>query len=168
MPNARNIAVSKDLEEKKSRAKAVILAEYAGLNSKQQTKLRQQVKKAGGELIIAKNTLIGRILGKSELDQSLNGQTTAVFSYEDEVGALKALVNFTKEAESLKIKQGLIGDVVYDEKSLDALSKLPGKNELIAQMLGRINAPASKLVGVLTAAQRNLVYALKAIAEKNA
>lgn len=166
MPNTKNIEVLKDLEERKSRAKSVFLAEYTSLNSKQQTQLRSELKKAGGELMIAKNTLIARILGKEQLNQSLQGQTAALFSYHDEISALKALVNFIKGNEALKLKQGLVGDTVYDESSLVELSKLPGKEELIGMLLGRLNAPASKLVGVLTASQRNLVYVLQAITDK--
>lgn len=166
MPNTKNIAVTKDLEEKHSKAKSVFLANYAGLTSKQQVRLRQEIKKAGGELIVAKNTLVSRLLGKSELDQSLQGQTGTVFAYEDEVAPLKALVAFAKEAESLKVKHGVVGDVVYDASALEELAKLPGKPEMIAMLLARLNAPGSKLVGVLTAAQRDLVYALQAIADK--
>lgn len=166
MPNTKNISQVKLLEEKFSRAKAVILANYAGLNSKQQVKLRSELKKAGGEFIVAKNTLVARVVGKDELNQSFNGQTGAVFSYEDEVGALKALVAFAKENKTLELKQGVVGGTVYSAKSLDELSKLPGKTELIQMLLSRLNAPASKLVGVLNAGVRDLAFVLAEIAKK--
>ncbi|MEP7166747.1 MAG: 50S ribosomal protein L10 [Candidatus Woesebacteria bacterium] len=166
MPNAKSIASVTLLQEKFSRAKAVILANFAGLNSKQQVKLRQDLKNAGGEFIVAKNTLVARVVGKAEMDQSFTGQTGTVFSYEDEIGALKALVKFAKENDVVQLKQGLVGKNVYDAKALEELSTLPGKTELIQMLLGRLNAPASKLVGVLKASQRDLVYALQAIADK--
>jgi large subunit ribosomal protein L10 len=166
MPNAKSIASVNLLQEKYSRAKAVILANFAGLNSKQQVKLRQELKNAGGEFIVAKNTLVARVVGKDSMSQSFTGQTGTVFSYDDEVGALKALVKFAKANDVVKLKQGLIGATVYDAKALEELSTLPGKTELIGMLLGRLNAPASKLVGVLTAGPRNLVYALQAIADK--
>ncbi len=168
MPNTKNIAAVKELQEKVERAKSIILASFSGLNSKQQVQLRQSLKEAGGELIIAKNTLISRVIGKDALDQSFNGQTGTLFSYEDEVTALKALVKFTKTNEAIKLKQGVIGDTVYDAKQLEELSALPGKTELIGMLLSRLNAPASKLVGVLTAAQRDLAFVLVAIGKKKA
>lgn len=166
MPNTKNVAVVKDLEEKFSRAKSVVLTNYAGLTVKQQTKLRTELKKAQGELIVAKNTLVARVLGKDELNQSLQGQTGVLFSYGDEISALKALVQFAKDNNLPEIKQGLLNGVVYSQNQVIELSKLPGKDELIAMLLGRLNAPASKLVGVLTGVTRNLVYGLNAIAEK--
>ena len=127
---------------------------------------QQELKNAGGEFIVAKNTLVARVVGKEEMNQSFNGQTGTVFSYEDEVSALKALVKFAKENDVVKLKHGLVGTTVYDANALEELSKLPGKTELIGMLLGRLNAPASKLVGVLKASQRDLVYALQAIADK--
>lgn len=154
------------LQDKFSRAKAVILASFAGLNSKQQVQLRQDLKKAGGEFIVAKNTLVARVVGKDELSQSFNGQTGAVFSYDDEVGALKALVTFAKDNKAVELKQGVVAGTVYSATQLEELSKLPGKTELIQMLLGRLNAPASKLVGVLNAGVRDLAFVLAEIAKK--
>lgn len=166
MPNTKNIAQVKELQEKLARAKAVILANYAGLNSKQQVKLRQVLKDAGGEMIVAKNTLVARVVDKSELQQSFSGQTGTVFSYTDEVSTLKALAAFAKENPAVLLKQGVVAGTVYDAKQLDELSKLPGKTELIQMLLSRLNAPASKLVGVLNAGVRDLAFVLAKVAEK--
>lgn len=166
MPNTKNVAQVAMLEEKFQRAKAVILANYTGLNSSTQTLLRQELKKAGGELIIAKNTLIGRILKKDELNQSLQNQTGAVFSYDDEVSALKVVVKFAENSKTLELKQGVIADRVYDAAALKELSKLPGKEQLVAMLLSRLNAPGSKLVGVLQAGVRDLAFVLAEIAKK--
>jgi large subunit ribosomal protein L10 len=166
MPNAKNVAQIKLIEEKFARAKSVVLTNYAGLSVKQQTKLRSQLKKAGGEFLIAKNTLVARVLGKEELKQSLQGQTGVLFSYEDEVKALKELVQFAKDNTLPEIKEGLLTGQVLSQKEVMELSKLPGKEELIGQLLGRLNAPGSKLVGVLNAGIRDLVFALSAVAKK--
>lgn len=166
MPNTKNIASIELLQEKFARAKSVLLANYAGLNSKQQVKLRQELKKAGGEFIVAKNTLVARVVGKKELDQSFNGQTGTIFSYDDEVSTLKALVQFAKENNTVSVKQGVIAGTVYSAEQLNELSKLPGKIELIQMLLGRLNAPASKLVGVLSGNVRDLAFVLAAIAKK--
>lgn len=151
------------LTEKFNRAKSVVLTDYAGLTVTQQTKLRSQLKKANGELIVAKNTLIARVIGKEEMNQSLQGQSAILFSFGDEISALKELVQFAKDNTLPQIKQGLLDDKVLSQDEVIALSKLPGKEELLGMLLGRLNAPASKLVGVLTGVQRNLVYALEAV-----
>ncbi len=166
MPNAKNKAQIELLQEKMSRAKSVILTDYANLPVKLQTKLRSEIKKAGGEFVVAKNTLMNRIVKKDEIRQSFNGQTAIVFSYEDEVAPLKVVVKFIDDNKVMQLKEGVISGQVMTVTQLTELSKLPGKQELIAQLLGRLNAPGSKLVGVLTASQRNLVYALQAISEK--
>ncbi len=166
MPNTKNTSVLEDLTQRAARAKSILVATYAGLNSKQQVALRQELKKVGGEMLVAKNTLVARVINNDKVTPHLNGQNGVIFSYEDEVNALKSLVAFTKGADALKLRVGVIAGNVYEEKSLIELSKLPGKLELIAQLLNRMNTPASKLVGVLTAGPRNLVYVLDAIAKK--
>jgi large subunit ribosomal protein L10 len=166
MPNAKNVAQVKLLEEKVARAKAVYLTNYAGLSVKQQTKLRSELKQNGGEFIVAKNTLLARTLGKEELRPSLSGQTGVLLSYDDEVKALKVLVKFCKDNNLPELKEGIVGGSVMSVDQVQALSKLPGKEELIAMMLNRINAPATKLVGVLNAGVRDLVYALSAHVRK--
>lgn len=168
MPNAKNIEQVKMLEEKAARAKSIVLTNYSGLTVKQQSKLRVALKNAGGELIVAKNTLIARVLGKEELLQSLQGQTGVLFSYEDEVKALKELVKFAKENNLPEIKEGVLNGVVLTHNQVIDLSKLPGKEELIAQMLGSLQAPGNNLVSVLKAGIRDLAYVLSSYMKKKA
>jgi len=100
------------------------------------------------------------------MNASFAGQNAFVFSYEDEVGGLKALFTFHEEKEKLVIKQGLMGDTVLSAEELASLSKLPSKNELVATLISRLQGPTYGLVNVLLAGQRDLVYALKAVADK--
>ncbi len=166
MPNTKNIAQVKELEEKLARAKAIFLTNYAGLNVKQQTKLCVALKNAGGEFIIAKNTLLARVIGKEELQSSLQGQTGILFSYEDEVGALKELVKFAEGNNLPEIKEGILNGVVLSHNQVIDLSKLPGKEELIAKMLGSLQAPGNNLVSVLKASIRDLAYVLSSYMKK--
>ncbi|HAV15621.1 MAG TPA: 50S ribosomal protein L10 [Candidatus Pacebacteria bacterium] len=163
MPNTKNIAQIKDLQEKFSRAKSVVLTNYSGLTVADQTALRASLKAAGGEFVVAKNTLINRVLGKKELTGSLQGQTGVLFSYEDEISALKKLVEFIKTKEKPELKEGLLADKILTKADLIELSKLPGKNGLIVMLLSRLKGPAYGLVNVLTAGMKNLVYALEAV-----
>ncbi len=162
-PNAKNQASLVELKEKVAKAKSIVLMNYAGLTVKQQTKLRAALREAGGEFVVAKNTLVNIALGKDELKKDLEGQTGVLFSYNDEVSALKKLVEFAKENEKPEIKTGLMLDKVLTKTDVIALSKLPSKPELISMLLNRLQGPASGLVNVLNAGVRNLVYALEAV-----
>lgn len=168
MPSAHNVAQVELLKEKFERSKSVAIFEYSGTSGVDQVDLRTAVSEAGGEVFVAKNRLIKIALGKEELGESLEGMNAVVFAYEDAVSPLKKLFEFHSEAKKLTIKQGLMDDKVLSPAQVEALSKLPSKSELIATLISRLNGPAYGLANVLKAGQRNLVYALKAIADKPA
>lgn len=166
MPNAKNQQQVEELKQKISKAKSIAIVEYSKTSANDQVKLRRTVKSAGGEFLVAKNTLIDIALGKGKVTDSLKGMNGIVFSYEDAVAALKNLFAFKKDNDQIVIKQGYMGDAVLSPKQVEELSKLPGKNELISMLIARLNNPGSGLVNVLQASQRGLVYALNAIANK--
>lgn len=166
MPNKHNQAQVALLTEKVAKAQSVAIIDYSGTTVNQQVKLRQEIKEAGGEVLVTKNTLIDIAVGKGKLTDSLQGMNAIVFSYSDPVAAIKKLFAFQKDTEKLQIKQGYMDDKVLSIKEVENLSKLPGKNELIAMLMNVLKAPGSGLVNVLNAAPRDLVYALKAVAEK--
>lgn len=167
MPNTQNQAVLAELTEKAARAKSIALIDYSGTTVNDQVELRDKVKSAGGEVRVAKNTLIKLALNQDALKDSLEGMTALVFSYEDEVGALKPLVSFHKDNEKLVIKQGVLGDKVLSAAEVIKLSELPGKDQLIATLISRLQGPSYGMVNVLKAGQRNLVQVLRAITEKD-
>ncbi|MDQ3008845.1 MAG: 50S ribosomal protein L10 [bacterium] len=166
MPNKHNLEQIEILKEKLQRAKSVAVVEYEGTTVNDQVKLRSELKKVGGEIFVTKNTLIDIAAGRGKLRESLDGMNALVFSFEDEVSALKQLFAFQKETEKLTIKQGLMADKVLSIEEVANLSQLPGKDQLIATLISRLQGPAYGLVNVLNAGPRNLVYALKAIADK--
>lgn len=165
MPNQKNIQQVEIIKEKLSRTKSVAVVDYSGTTVNDQVKLRQDLAEAGGEMFVTKNTLIDIAVGKGKLSESLEGMNALVFSYEDAVSALKKLFDFHKDSDKLTIKQGLMEDKVLSPAELENLSKLPSKTELIGMLMSRLQGPAYGLVNVLTASQRNLVYALKAVAD---
>ena len=126
------------------------------------------LKEAGAEFVVAKNTLVGLALENKEFAESLTGMNAIVFSYDDEVSGFKQIVNFHEEADKLEIKQGQMDNKVLTTEEILELSKLPSKDQLIATLIARIKGPAFGLVNVLSASQKNLVYVLKAISEKEA
>lgn len=165
-PSQSNQTRLQDLTAKAAKAKSVVVTEYSGTTVKEQVLLRAAIKKAGGEMVVAKNTLLDLAIGKGKLRDALHGMNAAVFSYEDPVMPVKALFEFHKKSEKLKIKQGYMDDKVLSAEEVVALSKLPSKTELIAKLLMILKSPGTGLVNVLNAGPRNLVYALNAIKDK--
>jgi len=172
MPSLKNQQAVADLQDKISKSKSIIIADYSGIDSAGQVNLRAQVAAAGGEFGVAKNRLFKVAVtdsvtdGKDNLDQALNGPNAFLFSYEDAVAALKALFKFADGNENLEIKVGILDGKVLSFDEVQALSKLPSKPELIVKLIGQIQAPAYGLVNVLSATTRNLVQVLSAIKDK--
>jgi len=166
MPNVKNLQQVELLKTKIAKAKSIAIVDYSGTSANDQVKLRSEVTAAGGEVLVAKNTLIDIAVGKGKLTDSLEGMNAIVFSYNDAVAAIKSLFNFQKDASKLEIKQGFMDDKVLSADEVKSLSKLPGKNELISMLISRLQSPATGLVNVLKAGPRNLVYALNSIATK--
>jgi len=166
MPNKHNQAQVALIQDKLSKAKSAVVVDYSGTSGSDQVALRSSVREAGGEVLITKNTLIDIAVGKGKVSDSLKGMNAIVFSYNDAVAAVKALFNFHKDNEKLEIKQGVMDDKILSTSEVEALSKLPSKDQLIATLISRIQGPAYGMVNVLSATPRSLVYALKAISEK--
>ena len=166
MPNQHNQEQIKILQDKLDQAASMVVIDYGKSSVKDLTNLRAALREAGGEMFVTKNTLIDIAVGKGKLTESLQGMNAVVFSYKDPVAAIKALVNFHDESGLLEIKQGFMDDKVLSIAEVQALSKLPGKNELIVMLIQRLKSPGQGLVNTLQATTRNLVYVLKAIAEK--
>ena len=166
MPNKKNLQQVELLKDKIAQAKSLAIIDYSGTSGNDQVKLRQAIRDAGGDVLVTKNTLIDIALGKGKLSESLEGMNAVVFSNEDAVSAIKALFEFHKDEDKLVIKEGFMDDKVLSATEVESLSKLPSKPELISMLIRTLQAPATGMVNVLKANQRDLVYALKAIAEK--
>jgi large subunit ribosomal protein L10 len=166
MPSLKNQQQLEIVKEKASHAKSIAIVDYAGTTVNDQVELRREITRAGGEFLVAKNTIINIALGKAELKESLEGMNAIVLSIVDEVSALKPLFKFHKDKEKLNIKQGVLDGRVLSAAEVEKLSELPGKDQLIAQLIRTLQGPATGLVNVLKAGQRDLVYVLKAVADK--
>ena len=172
MPSKKNTAAVEEIKGKLEGAKSIIIADYAGINSGDQAKLRAKISEAGGEFNVLKNRLFKVAVadyvkeGNEALEEALNGPNAFLFAMDDAVSALKAAFEFAKENEALEIKLGLLDGRVLSYAEAENLSKLPSKPELIAQLISRIQGPTYGLVNVLSGNSRNLVQVLKAIADK--
>ena len=161
--------IVEEIKEKISKSKSITFVDYRGLSVEKDTKLRQNFKSQGAEYKVYKNRLMLRALTECgiQVDQTMFEGTTAVaFSYNDEVAAPKIVMESVEKDKVLSVKFGIVDGKVVDAEEVKALSKLPSKEVLIAQLLSMLNAPATSLANVLIAPTRGLVIALDQIATK--
>ena len=163
--------VVEDIKEKIQNAKSVVLVKFNGLTVAEDTELRREFRKNNVEYKVLKNTLIRRAfndLGITDFDEDLNGPTSVAFGA-DETGASKVIVEAAKKyQDKVSVKSAFVDGGKVDVAGVKALASMPSKEELVAKMLGSLNAPIANFVGVLSAMPRSLVIALNAVAEKKA
>ena len=165
------VQVVEDIKAKIQNAKSVVLVKFAGLSVAEDTELRREFRKNNVEYKVLKNTLVRRAfndLGVTDFDEDLNGPTSVAFGA-DETGASKVIIDAVKKYENkVSVKSAYVDGGYVDVNGVKELASMPSKEELIAKMLGSLQAPIANFVGVLSAMPRSLVIALNAIAEKKA
>ena len=143
-PRPEKVAVVEDVREHLEQLDAAILTEYRGLKVGDLATLRRQLRTAGADYKIFKNTLVRRATAESDraaLDPFLNGPTAIVF-VRDDVGAVaKVLRDFGRVHPQLIVKGGLLGTQVLDANGASALADLPSRDVLLAQLAGAICCP---------------------------
>ncbi len=163
---ASKVAELKDLL---TASKGVVLVNYCGLTVAEDTELRAKMREAGVKYMVAKNTFI-RIAAKEAgiegLDSVLEHNTALAFSAEDPVAPAKILNDFSKDHEALELKAGVLDGKVIAVDEVKALAELPSREELLAKLVGSMQAPISGLVNVLQGTIRNFVYTLEAVRQK--
>ena len=162
-------ALVASLTDKLKNSCAGVIVNYKGINVSDDTKLRKELREAGVEYFVVKNTLLQRAAkeaGLDGLDPVLEGTTAIAISKDDHVAAARILCKFAEGNDFFKAKAGFIEGKVISEAEVNNLAKLPTKEVPVAKALGGLNAPLSGFVTVLTGTIRGIVVALNAIAEK--
>ena len=159
-----------ELTDKLAASVAGVIVEYKGITVDADTKLRKELREAGVDYRVVKNTLLKRAAGNVGLDgfdDVLEG-TTAIAIGGDHTSAAKIINDYIEKSKSktYKIKAGYVEGKAISKQEVVALAKLPSKEVLVAQVLGGLNAPITGLAAVCSGLQRGLVVALNAIAEK--
>lgn len=158
----------KDLAGKLKASKAVVFSDFKGLSVKDMTSLRRELREKGIDFKVLKKTLINVALQESKIDfdaKKMEGQIAVATSEQDEVEAAKIIAKAAKTNQNIKIAGGLLGDKALTGEEVIELSKLPGKEELLAKLVGTLNAPVSGFVRVLSGNIRGLVQVLKAVGD---
>ncbi len=148
-----------ELVEKLKTAKAGVLVSYAGINVEQDTAMRAELRKAGVEYKVLKNTMTSRAVdavGYGDMKPYLEGMTALAISQDDPIAPAKILKNYAEKIETFEIKSGFVDGGVLDQKGVIALADIPSREVLIAKMLGSLTSP---LYG--------LAIGLQAIVDKN-
>ena len=151
--------------EKLRRSQAVIVTEYRGLTVKQLQPLRRELRAVESEMVISKNTLLARALrdlGLPAPDSLLSGPTAVAFCFGDLAAPAKVLSKYVRDTKILVLRGGMIGQSVFDETGVQALSELPSKGQMRAQVVGVLQSPLSGLVNVLAGPMRGLMTVLNA------
>lgn len=160
--------MSKVLEKKKGiveeisgkfqESQTTVVVDYRGLNVAEVTELRKQLREAGIDYKVYKNTLTRRAVAEVKLDEltdTLVGPTAVAFSKDDVIAPAKIISNFAKKHDALEIKGGVIEGKVATIDQIQELAQLPDYNGLLSMLLSVLQAP-----------MRNLAYVTKAISEQ--
>lgn len=157
MPSAKVLEqkkeIVKNLAEKMKNANAGVFVDYKGINVADDTALRNELRKAGVEYSVIKNTLARfavEEIGYGAISDIFNG-TTALATSDDQVAAAKILCNYAKDHDNFTVKAGFIDGEILDADGVIALSKIPSKEGLIAKVLGSLQSSLYGLAYVLQA-----------------
>mgnify|MGYP002803153970 FL=1 len=158
-----------EIKEKFSKAKTLAFVDYRGLTVEEDTAMRRKFRENGCEYKVYKNRLMLKALSDLGIECSANyfeGTTAVAIGYEDEVAPAKIVCDTISNTKKMAIKFRILNGVCVSAQDIEALAKLPSKEELIAKLLGTLNNPITSLCRVLQAPTRGLVVALNAIATK--
>ncbi len=157
MPNQNILNEKKqkvaEITEMLKNATSGVLVNYSGISVEDDTKLRKELREAGVKYTVEKNTLLRFAMQNAGLDgltDVLSGATAIAVS-SDETAAARILGKYAEEHDHFELKAGFIGTELYDAAGVVALSKIPSKDTLLAQLVGSLQGPIQKLAATLQA-----------------
>ncbi len=161
--------LTQDYLSKIDQAPGFLVFNYQGLTVKEISELRGKIREAEAAMFVVKNRMLKRAIeGKpySELNDILVGANAVIFAGDDPVSPAKALVDFAKDHDKVEILAGVVDDAYMDAKQVEALSKIPSKDQLYANILGGVKAPASNILGCVKGLGNKLHGLMTAYVEK--
>ena len=161
--------IADDLQGRFKRSTIVILTDYKGLDVSAMNTLRRKLREANAEYQVAKNSLLVRAAEGNDvtlIKDQFKGPSAIALSYDDPVAPAKVLTDFIKENKNFEIKVGVLNGKVVDIKGIKALSSLPSREVLLAQVLSTMNAVPTSLVTALSDVPRRLLNVLQAVKDQ--
>lgn len=165
MNHAEKEQVVAELRSTLVEAPALVLASATGIPVNKVNKLRSELRQKGASFRVVKNTLAKRAIAETPMEvlaDQFTGPTIVAWHPEEAGLPAKILLEFKKDNDALTLKAGYLDGTVLDEKGIEMLSNLPGKDELRAKIIGLMTAVPTKVVRVFTAAQRDIIGLLNA------
>lgn len=153
-------AVIDEIKDKFDRSQGTVVIDYMGINVEEADAMRKQLREAGVDYKVYKNTLVSRAIKGTqfeELDQVLSGPSAFIFGYEDATAPAREISSIMKKFDKMEFKAGIVEGTYFDKEGIIAIAKLPSREELIAKFMGSIKSPIS-----------SLAYTLQAIADQKA
>ena len=169
MPSQDKVALVNELSDYFKNAPSLAVTNYSGLTVEKVTLLRKELRERKIRFLVAKNTLLriaARQAGIDKLDKYFTGPTAVAFGTADPAPLAKTLFDFGKENEKPEIKALYVDGRLYLGPDTERIAKLPGREVLLAQLVGSITAPLQSLVGTLDGVIRKLVGTLEAMKDK--
>ena len=148
------------ITDRLNRSQSLVFVNVQGVKVEQLEKVRDALFAEGLQLQVAKNSLFSLALSEAKLEvpkEVLDQPLGIVYSYEDAIAAAKLVAPFAKEIEALEIVGGMMDKVFLSVSDVQALAKLPSRDQLLGQLVGTLAAPISGLVNVLQGNIRSLV-----------
>jgi large subunit ribosomal protein L10 len=161
-------AVVVEVSEQLAKAQTVILAEYRSVPVKDMTELRKKARNSGVYLRVLKNTLARRAVAETPF-KGLSEKMVGPLAYgisSDPVAAAKVLQEFAKDNEKFVIKAGGMPNLVMSPREVADLAKMPSRNELLAKLLGTMQAPIAKFVRTLNEVPGKFVRTVAAVRDQ--
>ncbi len=155
--------------EQLGQSEGIILIDYQGLGVNDTDAIRHAMRPIGGNFQVVKNRLMPLALQEVKMSlpaEWLLGPTAIGFCYDEVPPVAKVFIDAAKDLETLRIKGGVIGTSVIEERQVRTIANLPSKEVLFGQVLGTINAPASQVVGVVASGLRQILNVLQAHVDK--
>jgi large subunit ribosomal protein L10 len=161
--------ITKDLHEKLSTSKVVIVTDYKGLDVAMISDLRKRLRESDIEFKVVKNSLLIRASQETDamlIQDYFKGPSAVALSYDDPVSSAKVLTDFAKENDRLEIKAGVMDGKVLDTAAIKALSSLPSREALLGQLLSVMNGVPTALVRALNDVPKRMLNVLTAVKEQ--
>ena len=169
MTRSEKAAVIEAIKANADRASFAVLTEFKGMTVEELTNLRVNLRKAGGEFYVVKNTLARIALtdGMHDSVKDMFKENCGIaLTSQDPVAVAKAVSEFAKTSKLFTVRHASLEGKMLSAAQVDALAKLPSKEQLLGQLLGTMNAVPTNFVSLFANVLRGLLYALKAIEEK--
>ncbi|MGH7842668.1 MAG: 50S ribosomal protein L10 [Candidatus Binataceae bacterium] len=169
MKKEQKSAIVQRLTANLGRAKMALVAEHRGMTAGESDDMRRRLRAIDGELQVAKNTLMRRALKQSDfaaLEAKLGGPIGLIVSYADAVELAKAVGSFRELGEKFKVRGGVLDGKPLTAEEITALAQLPPREVVFAQLLGLLQAPATRLARLLNEPGSGLARLLDAIGKK--